>query len=58
MPEATAVTGGYDPSSDSPIRAPFREWIVAQKAASALGDRLTADPRGRGSVLRCLRSLG
>ena len=34
MPEATAVTGGYDPSSDSPIRAPFREWVVAQKAAS------------------------
>ena len=34
MPEATAVTGGYDANSDSRIRAPLREWVVAQKAAS------------------------
>ena len=46
MPEATAVTGGYDPNSDSRIRALFCEWIIAQKAASALGDRLTADRAG------------
>ena len=46
MPEATAVTGGYDANSDSRIRAPLREWVVAQKAASALGDRLTADRAG------------
>jgi hypothetical protein len=46
MPEATAVTGGYDANSDSRIRAPLREWVVAQKAASALGDRLTGDRAG------------